>query len=164
MLVLRAFLAILEGTHFWGAGLGKLVLRMPLELIWPRSIHKKHENFLLQVLEMLLKNLLPLLLPLANLFINQFFPLLPLLIDFLDLNILLKYRVLPELMLQLLSEFIFFVHGWFHFSGESFDFGSFSLDHFGTLVDVAVEKAFFLQVENFLLVEGLFLSDSLVHH
>ena len=67
-------------------------------------------------------------------------------------------------MLQLLSEFIFFVHGWFHFSGESFDFGSFSLDHFGTLVDVAVEKAFFLQVENFLLVEGLFLSDSLVHH
>ena len=113
---------------------------------------------------MLLENLLPFLLPLANLFINQFLPLLPLLINFFNLYILLKNRILPELMLELLSEFIFFVHGGFHFSGESLDFGFFSLDHFGTLVDVAVQEAFFLKVENLLLVESLFLSNSLVHH
>lgn len=137
---------------------------MPLELIRPRTIHKKHQNFLFQILEMLFKNLLPLLFPLANLFINQFLPFLPFLINFIDLNILLKYRILPKLMLKLFSEFIFFIHGRFHFSGKSFDFGFFSLDHFGTFVDVAVEKAFFLQIKNFLLVERLLLSNSLVHH
>ena len=99
MLVLWTFFAIGEGTQFWRAGLGKLVLGMPCELIRPRSIHEKHKHLFLQALKMLLESLLSDLFSFPNFLINQFFSLLPFFIDFLDFNILLKKWILPEFML-----------------------------------------------------------------
>ena len=55
------------------------------------------------------------LLALSDFFIDHFPTLLPLLVDLIDLNILLEHRILLELMLELLSEFVFFLHAGFHF-------------------------------------------------